>query len=82
MTYILVNLPGVYFFAQFDVTKKLLNCLKNTWVPMIVQVGANILHVAWCEILVIRFDLGMQGLGLASAITFLTLWVSTTVYAS
>ena len=33
--YVLVNLPGVYFLGMFDLTKRFLNCMKTTWVPMI-----------------------------------------------
>ena len=33
--YVFVNLPGVYFLGMFDLTKRFLNCMKTTWVPMI-----------------------------------------------
>ena len=33
--YVFVNLPGVYCLGMFDLTKRFLNCMKTTWVPMI-----------------------------------------------
>ena len=34
-TYVLANLLSVYLLAMFDLTKRFLNCLKTTWVPML-----------------------------------------------
>ena len=82
-TYILVNLPGVYFMGQFDLAKRFLNCLRITWVPMVAQVGSTFLHLAACEIIVVR--MGVQpiiGLGLASTVTSVSLFIMITIYAN
>ena len=34
-TYVISNLLSVYLLGMFDLTKRFLNCLKTTWVPMI-----------------------------------------------
>ena len=34
-TYVVSNLLSVYFLGMFDLTKRFLNCLKTTWVPMV-----------------------------------------------
>ena len=82
-TYIVVNLPGVYFMGQFDLAKRFLNCLRITWVPMVAQVGSTFLHLACCEIIVVR--MGVQpiiGLGLASTVTSVSLFIMITIYAN
>ena len=80
-TYVMVSLPGAYFLSMFDATKRFLNCLKISWVPMIAQVGATLLHVVWCHIFVVRLDWGLSGLGMASTITSLLLVAMTEIYA-
>ena len=77
----MVCLPGTYFLGQFDLTKRFLNCLKVTWIPMIAQVGATLLHFVWCEIIVMRWGWDIVGLGVAHTITSLTLIIMVTVYA-
>lgn len=66
---------------MFDVTKRFLNCLKISWVPMIAQVGATFLHILWCHIFVVKLDWGLRGLGMASTITSLLLVAMTELYA-
>ena len=34
-TYVISNLLSVYLLGMFDLTKRFLNCLKTTWVPMV-----------------------------------------------
>ena len=50
--FILAGLLSVYLEGMFDLEKRFLNCLKTTWVPMIANVGANLLHILWCHIFV------------------------------
>ena len=79
--YVFVSLPGVYFHGMFDLTKRFLNCMKTTWVPMIAQVCATFLHIYWCNLFVVQREWDIIGLGLASSITACILLTVTMVYA-
>ena len=67
--------------GMFDLTKRFLNCMKTTWVPMIAQVAATFLHIYWCHLFVEQKEWDIIGLGLASSITACTLLLVTMVYA-
>ena len=54
---------------MFDLEKRFLNCLKTTWVPMIANVGANLLHILWCHIFVTVWGWDVYGLGIANTLT-------------
>jgi len=81
MTYITVCIPSVYFQIMFDLKKRFLNCMTYSWVPMLAQTGGTILHVLWCYILVVHLDLQVVGLGLATAITNVGIFLMITIYA-
>ena len=68
-TYITVCIPAIFCSAMFDLKKRYLNCLQVAWVPMLAQVGATLLHIFWCWLLTIHYDLSVLGLGIATVIT-------------
>ena len=80
-TYVLINLCSVYFLGMYDLTKRFLNCLKETWVPMAAQMTATILHIYWCHLFVNVLGWDIYGLGLASTLTSFILLASTMIYA-
>ena len=51
------------------------------WVPMIAQMGGTLLHILWCYLFVLKANMGVRGLGLATALTNLIIFVMITVYA-
>lgn len=80
-SYILANLFSVYILSMYDMTKRFLNCMQVTWVPMIAQVIATCFHVVWCQLFVVEWGWDMYGLGLASTVTSCILLLTTMVYA-
>ena len=46
--YIRMTLPGVFFQSQFDLTKRWLQAMRITLVPMLVQAIAIAMHVGMC----------------------------------
>ena len=46
--YIRMTLPGVFFQSQFDLTKRWLQAMRITLVPMLVQVIAIAMHAGMC----------------------------------
>ena len=48
---------------------------------MLAQVGATLLHIVWCYIFVDRFQLDIEGLGLASLTTDSILLVTIELYS-
>ena len=80
-TYVIDNLLSVYLMGMYDLNKRFLNCLKTTWVPMISQVLATLLHIFWCHLFVTVFEWDLHGLGLASTLTSFILLSTTVVYA-
>ena len=51
------------------------------WVPMLAQMGGTLLHILWCYLFVLKADMGVQGLGLATALTYVVIFIMITVYA-
>ena len=80
--YIIFCIPGVFFEVMFDLKKRFLNCMGISWIPMLAQNMSGVLHVLWCYLCVTKAGLGVKGLGLATAITNLSLLVMVTIYAS
>ena len=66
---------------MFDMKKRYLNCMNIAWVPMVAQIGGTLLHIFWCYLLVIKFNLDIAGLGLATFITNLSLVIMIEVYS-
>ena len=42
------TLPAIYCYCMFDLTKRFLNCMTISWVPMTAQIVATVLHPFWC----------------------------------
>ena len=61
--------------------KRFLNCMNITWVPMLAQVVAALLHVLWCYIFAEYFELQVFGLGVATFITDLILVITIELFS-
>jgi len=68
---IVVTLPGYYFAGLVDLSRLVLVSMQRADIPMIASVAATLSHAFWCYILIIKFDLGVEGCGVATAITFI-----------
>ena len=64
-----MTLPAVYFYSMFDLTKRFLNCMNVTWVPMTATVFATILHPFWCYLFVNILGMDITGIAIAYTIT-------------
>ena len=81
-SFIMLNLPGVYFMSLFDMTRGFLNCFKATWIPMLIQVTATCLHVFWCHLFINQLGWGVTGIGLAFTLTSFILLFAITIYTN
>ena len=79
--YIMTSLPSMYFLGQFDLKKRFLNCMKITWVPMVAQSTATMVHILWCYLFVVKWDMDIVGLAIATNISTFTMLFIITVYA-
>ena len=66
---------------MFDLKKRFLNCMEISWVPMLAQMGATLLHFLWLYLFVIKWQLEVLGLGIATAATYLTMLVMVEIYS-
>ena len=79
--FIMYMLPALYCYCMFDLTKRFLNCMTISWVPMTAQIVATVMHPFWCYLFVIVYKLDIVGIAIAYTITQLTLVVFATVYS-
>ena len=79
--YIWPMIPGMIFLGFFDLSRRFLTCLQYSQGPMIAQIFSSILHLVLCIFWVAPGDLDVGGLGMATMITYLVMWVFTDGYA-
>ena len=79
--FIFFTLPASYCYCMFDLTKRFLNCMTISWVPMTAQIVATILHPIWCYLFVIVLKLDIYGIAISYTITQLVLVVFATIYS-
>ena len=48
---------------------------------MYAQIISSVLHIVLCIFMVIRFDMGVAGLGIATMITYFLMFLFTILYA-
>lgn len=73
-------MPAVIFYAQYDLYKRWLACMRITFAPMMAMFVAAFLHIPLCLFFVNYCDMGIKGLGLATSIKDGILLLSVTVY--
>lgn len=71
----------MYFFAQFDLSRRFLTCLNYSTAPMVAQMVSSIFHVALCYLIAVKFEFGIRGLGIASMLTFASMFFFVELYA-
>lgn len=79
--YITPMIPGMYFFCQFDLSRRFLTCMNFTTAPMVAQTFSSVAHVFLANLLAVKWEMGVRGLGISTAITYTTMFVFVTIYS-
>ena len=79
--YIVPMIPAMYFLGLFDLERRFLTCLQYSQAPMVAQVVSSAIHLILCLFCVTRFNLGVQGLGLATMATYFLMFLFTNIYS-
>jgi Na+-driven multidrug efflux pump len=66
----------------FDGHRRFLNSLGRSNDPLLFQIVGIILHVGWCRYFVTLNGLGIVGIGYASTISNITVYISLLIYSS
>ena len=74
-------MPAVYLYGLVDAERRFLNCLKRNFVTLMVQGTGLIFHVIACYFFVDMMKMDIQGIGLASIITNLTMLLMIIAYS-
>lgn len=79
--YIWPMIPAMYFLGLFDLSRRFLTCLQFSQGPMFAQIASSVFHLVLCIFWVRPSGLGVRGLGLATMITYISMWLLSEVYA-
>ena len=80
-SYILLSTPGTFFFLMFDLTRKFLNSMTITWIPMTAQLFATAMLPFWCHVMLEQYDGMILGLAMAYNMTQFILFMTVTILA-
>ena len=75
-------MPGVFCYGHYNLYKRWLACMMITVVPMVAMIVATILHIPLCFLLADYFEMGINGLGLATSIKDSILLLVVMIYAN
>jgi MATE family multidrug resistance protein len=73
-------IPAMYFFGLFDLVRRYLTCLQYPQTPMVAQIIAAPIHILLCNLCLKRYELGLQGLGIATMISYFFMFLVTAIY--
>lgn len=62
-----IGLLGIF---QWEANKKFLQNRRCSTAPALICLAASVLHVGWCWLFVVHFDLGNAGAGYANSVTW------------
>ena len=79
--YVIMTVLGIYFQAMFDLKKKFLHSLGITWLPLLAQTIATVLHTLWSYLFVVTLQMDVKGLGIAFTITQFTALMIVSVFS-
>ena len=63
---------------MFDLKKRFLNCMQISWIPMLAMIGGTALHLLWCYLFVVKLDASVEGLAVATSLTYLLMFLMVT----
>ena len=55
--------------------------MRITIVPMVVEIISTALHFGLCSLFVLKLEMGVEGIAVATSITYFTCWLLTTIYS-
>lgn len=79
--YITPMIPGMYFFCQFDLSRRFLTCMNYTTAPMVAQTFSSVVHIGLCYQIAVKWGMEVKGLGIATMITYTSMFVFVTIYS-
>jgi len=68
--YLINVLPGLWFFLCFDFQRRFLQAQEFFWPGLLVNGITTALHILWCYIFIVHFNLYEQGAGYATSLTY------------
>lgn len=80
--YINVYIAALLILSLIDAQRRFLNMLGKNEVPMYCQFVGICVHLILCNVFVSYMEMGMLGVGLASIISNLVIFVSLLIYSS
>lgn len=77
MTY---NLPATYLMGINDGTRRFLNSFGYSQIPTYFQIFGNVVNIMFTHYFVQTCDMGIKGIGLASGLSNLLIFIGLTIY--
>ena len=65
----MVYMPALWLYSLGDIMRKLFNCCRKTFFPMVSSMISVSLHPYWCNHFAIDQEMGISGIALAGLIT-------------
>ena len=62
-------IPAMLFHSQFDAIRQYLNAIQKSYIFMKVVFITSALHLIWCYLFVVRFQMGFIGIPFAATLT-------------
>ena len=78
--YIVGQLPGLVAYSQFDCVMRYMSAFKKSHIPMCTQVVSTLLHIVWCYLFIVQWQLGILGASLAICVTYTTNFLALVLY--
>lgn len=55
--------------------------MNYTTAPMVAQTFSSVVHIFLCYLIAIKWEMGVRGLGIATMITYTSMFVFVTIYS-
>lgn len=78
--YIYSYIPALVLNGLNDSQRRFLNMIELTRIPLICQFIGTVIHIGFCLLLVSKFEMGIEGIGYASSISNLSVYMSLIMY--
>jgi len=74
--------PALFCLFQYQALAKFLQNQCIATPPLVINIISSILHVGWCGLFVLHFQLGNSGAGLANGVTWTCQWLLIALYVT
>ena len=78
--YIYSYIPALILNGLNDSQRRFLNMVELTRIPLICQFGGTVIHIGFCLLFVRKWEMGIEGIGYASSISNLSVYISLVWY--